>query len=282
MGGEETIKGMAKMSGWAEQCSKHLSQIEQRSMYGDFLGLEMVRQLCLVIDGFVPPPRGDWVYLLRKVRDLCTLSVRQLIRFYHKPPEPIREFVVRAMFLIHLYLEEAFRRCLRAASSERRRALCSLMVTMKNIERIIWPDEGMLLRCWVTMSQRNVRDLAMSVQHRRTTSIEFCYSFPSVMKTEMQLEVMSLLQVPAVPDDLVEMTKAEVRVLIKHNKWDDIEDGEIVPGREGRSSFAELFADEAPAAGGAEARGSRGDTADGPAAPAEVDETMRGEAALRE
>ena len=254
------VKGMAKLSGWAEQCSKHLSHIEQRSMYSDVLGHEMVRQLCIVIDGFVPPPRGDWGYLLRKVRNLCTIGVRQLIKYYYNGThERIESFMMRAMFVMHLYVEESFHRCLKAAKSPvRRRALCTLMLTMKKIEQMVYPEECKDLRCFSTFSEFVVRAIAEHVEKPyEDTNIEYCWSYHVAMRTEMKMEVLSLLEMTDVPSEAIEMTRDEVKALIEHNKCDDIQDGEKVPGREGQSRFAELFADEAPAAGGAEAMGSR-------------------------
>ena len=45
---------------WMKQCSKHLSHIEGRRMQEGFMGHEVVRQMCILIEGFSPPPRGDW------------------------------------------------------------------------------------------------------------------------------------------------------------------------------------------------------------------------------
>ena len=45
---------------WMRQCSKHLVHIEERLMRGNFMGHEVMRQICIMLDSFTPPPRGDW------------------------------------------------------------------------------------------------------------------------------------------------------------------------------------------------------------------------------
>ena len=40
------------------QISKHLSHIEKRSMESEFIGHEVVRQVCGIIETFCPPPLG--------------------------------------------------------------------------------------------------------------------------------------------------------------------------------------------------------------------------------
>ena len=98
----------------------------------------------------------------------------------------------------------------------------------------------------------------------------------------MQMEILSLIQVTDVQPEDIAMSKDEVKLLIEHNEWDPIEAGEIVPGLEGHSLFADTFADEAPAADGeapaadgAEAMGAdEAPAADGEAPAADGAEAM--------
>ena len=58
--GAEAVGGRGDFSavGWLRQISKHLSHIEKRMMESAFLGHEVVRQVCQVIETFSPPLGG--------------------------------------------------------------------------------------------------------------------------------------------------------------------------------------------------------------------------------
>jgi len=122
---------------WLEQISKHLHHIEGRLMEEGFLGHEVVRQIGNLIAGFSPPPRGDWGWFLRRSQDIAVRTLRQLIHKYGRHHnEDVGLFEVRAMFVVRLYVEEAFHRELRDCPTPMRKAaLCSFMVTMRNLER---------------------------------------------------------------------------------------------------------------------------------------------------
>ena len=133
-------------SEWAQQCSKHLSHIEKRLMTSEFLGHEVVRMVQQIIDNFKPEPAGDWGYILRKLTDIAIQTMRRLSTIYRKN-EPIEAFHVRAMALVRLYIEEAYHRLLEGIDHEdqvRKMGLCSMMITMKNIEaKTLGKDQSM-------------------------------------------------------------------------------------------------------------------------------------------
>jgi len=128
---------------WLEQISKHLHHIENRLMEEGFLGHEVVRQIGNLIAGFSPPPRGDWGWFLRRSQDIAVRTLRQLVHKYGRHHnEDVGLFEVRAMFVVRLYIEEAFHRELRDCPTPMRKAaLCCFMVTMRNIEHHTLPQE---------------------------------------------------------------------------------------------------------------------------------------------
>ena len=115
-------------------CSSHLSHIEKRLMESEYLGHEVVRMIMQLIDGFSPPPRGDWGWFLRSAMDINVKTMRQLIRIYGAN-ESREKFHMRGISLMRLYMEEAFHRCLLSTDNDlRKAALSSMMVAMRIFE----------------------------------------------------------------------------------------------------------------------------------------------------
>ena len=177
---------------------------------------------------------------MRKAEDMGTRGLRQLIKLYYDPTEDFKTFLERAMAVVRLFLEEAFHRCLLSdASGMRKRALCSLMVTMRTFEAEMIPGRHADLCIFYTLTEAAVMRMAVRVNSGKDTSIEMCPSYEAAMKSEMRVEVMSLMLVRPVPN-LIAMTQAEVRALIEHNN-DELLEGEAVPGRNSVSVFDDLF-----------------------------------------
>ena len=237
---QPVVRALRPLSEWMAQCSKHLSHIEKRAMWQDALGHEMMRQFAQLIEDFSPPPRGDWGWLLRRAKDMGTRGVRQLMKTYHQPFEGITSFLERAMAVVRLFLEEAFHRCLLSdASGMRKRALCALMVTMRTFEAEMIPPKHASLGIFYTFTELAVLRMAVRVNSGKDTSIEMCPSYEAAMKSEMRVEVVSLMLVRPMPT-LIAMTQAEVRALLEHND-DELFEGEAVPGKDGASAFDDLF-----------------------------------------
>jgi hypothetical protein len=80
---------------------------------------------------------------LRRSQDIAVRTLRQLIDKYgHRSQEQLGNFEVRAMHIVRLYIEEAFRRQL--VDSETpvlKSALCGFMVSMRNIEHNTLPQD---------------------------------------------------------------------------------------------------------------------------------------------
>ena len=128
---------------WMRQCSKHLHHIEMRTMEGELLGHEVVRQMLQFWTSFIPGPIGDWGWMLRKALDIGVRALRFLVRTYAHTgmAESVQRFVLRASDIVRLYFEESFVRALGSLEGNtepqkrlRKAALCSCAVTMRNIE----------------------------------------------------------------------------------------------------------------------------------------------------
>ena len=231
--------------GWLSQISKHLSHIEERSMWAEVLGHELLRQFMMILEGFSPPPRGDWGWLLRKSEDLSTRGLRQLMRFYRQPGDDIAEFLEDGMSLVRLYMEEAFHRVLLSTDEPlRKRAICSLMCTMRSFETHMIPAQQASLGVFFTFTEENVRAMALRIsQQPEDTSIEICPSFPRVMSSCMQIEVLSLMQVKP-EEGAIHISNEEVRALLDYHGH-RLRETEVVPGASS-SRFEDLFVPEVP------------------------------------
>ena len=226
------------------QCSKHLSHIEARLMENGYLGHEVVRQLMQIIEGFCPPPFGDWGFMMRKAQDIAVRTLRELVKVYDKGFEGTESFMVRAVHLMRLYVEEAFHRCLLSCEgSVRKSALCSLMVTMRHFEADTLPEVSQSLGIFTTLTEENVRSIAMKVSLFEDTSIEMLPSYGEVMKSaDLKVEAFSLKLLRTSSASIV-MSKEEVKVLIEANGCTVPEDAEL-PGLEVPSAFAPIFSGE--------------------------------------
>ena len=227
---QETMPGQAEVShevcmrnqlknieSWIAQCSRHLVNLEQRAMWGEVLGYEMLRHFMRHLSGFCPPPRGDWGWFLRKAEDLSTRGVRQLMRYYLSAGEDVEAFLARAMNLVRLYLEEALHRVLlHEMATLRRKALGNLMVTMRGLEGAMMGARQRTIGIFFRFTEDNVRAMLSTIAAGGQTDLSICPSFEAVMSTEMRLEVISLMHVTAVPS-LVTMTNEEVRALIAYH-----------------------------------------------------------------
>ena len=224
--------------GWLRQCSKHLSHIEKRLMENEYLGHEVVRQISQVIEAFCPAPYGDWGWFMRQSQDIAVRTLRQLVRIYHRSNEEMSVFLQRAVELVRLYIEESFVRCMRhAEDAMRKRALCSLMLTMKSFEAGTFPEEQHAMGIFVTFDEIGVRAMASQVE---TATLRMLPSFANVMRSaDMRVEAFSLMRIRPRPAHIA-LSKAEVRQLIEDRGHEGVEDVEL-PGAEGPGRFADLF-----------------------------------------
>jgi hypothetical protein len=210
-------------------------------METEYLGHEVVRQLGTLIDNFKPAPYGDWGWFMRKAQDIAVRTLRHLVKVYLKN-ESTDAFLLRAVELFRLYLEEAFHRCLLGCEKPvRKAALCNLMVTMKNFEADTFAP-SMRLGIFCTFTEANVRALAIKVALKEATSIEVLPSYAEVMKSaDMRVEAFSLMVLRTMPSSIV-MSKAEVKALIEEGRSRPVPASTSFPGVEGPAPFEVVFA----------------------------------------
>ena len=55
-GVQPVVHALRPLRKWMAQCSKHLRHIEERAMWQEVLGHEMMRHFAQLIEGFSPPP----------------------------------------------------------------------------------------------------------------------------------------------------------------------------------------------------------------------------------
>ena len=238
--GIEKALGLAKAcKEWLRQISKHLSHVESRLMESEYEAHEMVRLVIQAIEGFRPEPCGDWGWLLRKVQDIAVRMMRQLMKIYGKA-EANEAFHMRAIDLVRLYVEEAFHRVLEGIGEDnmRKGGLCSMMVTMKNIEaRTLGEDSAMGI--FVTFSEENVTKIVRAMLTGKA-NIEDMPSWAEVSyHDDLKFEAFSLKRVRVHAAD-VAMKKCEVQAVIE-GAGGEIWGGAAVPGHESPSVFASLF-----------------------------------------
>ena len=141
-----------------------------------------------------------------------------------------------------MIIQEAFHRCLLSdANNMRKRALCSLMVTMRNFEADMIPKEYAALGIFYSFTEAAVMGMALKINSDEDTSIQICPSHVAAMLSEMRVEVLSLMRVRVLPH-MISMTQTEVKALWEHNNV-TVYEGEKVPGSAEVSAFNDVFAD---------------------------------------
>ena len=227
---------------WMEVCSKHLHNIEGRLMESEYLAHEVVRQIMSLITTWIPAPRGDWGWLLRRCTDIGVRQLRQLTRYYMRSGEELKSFAMQAVTLVRLFFEEAFHRCLVGARWGMRSSLCSILTTMKEFEEDTLTRNASDFGFFWTFSEANVRRIAEKVARNETTSVEDMPSWPEVNAMPLlKLEASSLMLVRVVPSS-IKMSRREVKTIIEaRGKPLTEEEMSKLPGCEGPSVFEDIF-----------------------------------------
>ena len=136
---------------------------------------------------------------MRKGSDIGVQAMRSLVRHYHTSSEAMVSFQERAIWLVRLYFEEAFRRSLlEAETGMRKAAYCSMLVSMRGFEADSIADQprhGFFL----TFSEEFVRSLGTNMGAGEATSFEGLPSFVRVQASvDLRYEVNSLMEVRTV------------------------------------------------------------------------------------
>ena len=119
-------------------------------MESQFLGHEVVRQMCEMWSSFRPTPWGDWGWLLRKGLDIGVRALRALMKTYKSSQgETMPESAKRVVKMARRYFEEPSVRSLRPTCGQddeetrlRKSTLCTLALTMSNLEHVALATMG--------------------------------------------------------------------------------------------------------------------------------------------
>ena len=236
------MQELIKIREWCESISGRLVHSEKRLMLSNFLGHEAVRTFGIVLSDFSPPPYGDWGYVVRKLNDLSVTYLRVLVGLYlRNSNESLRDFQLRAMSLIRLFLEEALCRCVSALEGvTMKEAMMSCMLTFHNIEQETFMSPTMsTMGLFTMMTEGRLRDMAVMLASG-THELRRLPSYREAMSNEdMMHEIFSLLPVRT-PERAITMTKNEIRTMIRAHT-DTLRDEVEVPGQDGEGIFAGIF-----------------------------------------
>ena len=112
------------------------------------------------------------------------------------------------------------------------------MTTMRTLEGRVFEDEyHESLGTFCTMTEENLTMMLRKVALDEVSSIKTCPSYNNVMRTDMRMEVVSLMQVDHV-EGYMTMSQAEVRTLLKYHDIKFKEDE--LPGSVEPSAFADI------------------------------------------
>ena len=163
-----------------------------------------------------------------------------MVRIYHNNDEAVSDFLKRAIEVVRLFIEEAFVRTLQEAkTSMRRRAYCSLMLTMKNFEATAFPEEHQDMGIFVTFDEHAVRVMSVS-RHVQTRPLRMLPSYDAVMSSpDLRVEAFSLMRT-RMPREMIFMSNDEMRQLNVDRGHEAPGDAEL-PGFEGPGVFADMF-----------------------------------------
>ena len=177
---------------------------------------------------------------MRQCQDIGVRTLRQLVRIYHSNDEAMSVFLKRAVEVVRLYIEESFVRCLQhAETAMRKRAYCSLMLTMKHFEASAFPEEHQEMGIFVTFDEHAVRVMAVS-RHVQTRPLRMLPSYDKVMMSpDLRVEAFSLMRT-RMPREMIFMSNDEMRQLNADRGHEAPGDAEL-PGFEGPGVFADMF-----------------------------------------
>ena len=105
---------------------------------------------------------------MRSTQDIAVRTVRYLAKTYNTG-ESMERFTPRAMSLVRLYMEEAWRRCLDRKDGLRIAALGNLMRTMRSIEARTL-QEYTTFGIFTGFTETNVFNIVMKIMKMRRLS----------------------------------------------------------------------------------------------------------------
>ena len=149
--------------------------------------------------------RFDMSWLLKDVRDVCTLAVRILVRSY--APKHLEDFIRMAWIGMRFLCEEAVRRVMSVMAREKRGSYANLLRSVRNYEVVLLADEVRMYGLWQFSDKdldRQERDFCEGTSHISRNA-----HYEEVRSTILAFEFLAL-RIPA--------QMAHVAVLSKHDE----------------------------------------------------------------
>ena len=129
----------------------------------------------------------------------------------------MERFTPRAMSLMRLYMEEAWRRCLNAKDPLRMAALGNLMRTMRSFEMSTF-QEYTFLGVYSGFTKENVLNILTKIVKKEEVELMDLPAWKEVTKhPDLCLEAFSLQRLKCVDED-IHMSQDEIKALIAYNK----------------------------------------------------------------
>ena len=219
-------------------------------MEHDYEAHEVLRIFQTLLSDFLPAPRGDWGWLIRKLWDVDVRGVRAVTKVYDVEQRAAagwvkigEEFQDRAMHISRLLLEEALRRTLMHGDPLDKmsvKAQRSLMVTLRTIEISSVGGFAGNMSLFRTFTPENVKRVAHAVLRQEST-MRGNASFDEVLRqADLKFEIVSLMGVKVEPEAIA-MTQPELKHPIT-TKRQKVADYGAAPGITGDSGlFEDIF-----------------------------------------
>ena len=148
-----------------------LECIGLRAMNGEVSMVEVCRHIKrALLEVIEEEPRFDMSWLLRSVRDVCTLAVRGLARNY--APKNLEDFTRVAWVGMRFLCEEAVRRVMSVMMHEKRIAYANFIRCVRNFEVSLMPDELNTYGLFSTFTEDHLRQL----------NIDFCEGISDIKR----------------------------------------------------------------------------------------------------
>ena len=185
-----------------------------RAMQGEVSMVEVCRHIGkALLDVVEVEPRFDMGWLLRSVRDVCTLAVRGLARNY--APKNLEDFTRVAWVGMRFLCEEAVRRVMSVMRREKRMAYANFIRCVRNWEVILMPDEVNMYGLFFTISEEHLLQL----------DVDFCEGKSCISRNPSYEAVRKLpcisyeflgLRIPAQRTFPETLSKHDAQMIIEH------------------------------------------------------------------
>ena len=191
-----------------------LECIGLRAMNGEVSMNEVCRHIKrALLEVIEEEPRFDMSWLLRSVRDVCTLAVRGLARNY--APKNLEDFTRVAWVGMRFLCEEAVRRVMSVMRREKRMAYANFIRCVRNWEVSLMPNEVNTYGLFFTFNEDHLRQLHVDF-YEGISDIKRNPSFEAICKLPCISYEFLGLRIPAQRHYAAMLSKHDVEMIIEH------------------------------------------------------------------